>query len=411
MEFPDSSCVSTAAAKKSAEFVLPPGLLLSTDFPPMLGGIASYLFSVYSDFRLDKLTLIAPSFAGSPAFDATQNYRAERIEPSSAFRGWRVVDYVVRTYERAKPLARRDPRLVLHCGHIRAAFAARRLKKRFGTPYLVWTHALEIMDKLLARPIRNALCEADLVLTNSEYTQNFVRSLGVPQSRLATVRPGTSAERFGAGAGARALASGLGLDGKRVLLTIGTLQRRFRYKGQDMVIRALPEVVRRFPDVLYLIAGAGDDSAYLQRLAQECSVASHVRVLGPVEAADIPLLYHCCDIFLMCSREERTFRGMLAEGFGVVFLEASASGKPIIAGNSGGVPDAVRNGVTGLLVDPRSAAEIRDAILRLLGDASLRHELGTNGRVWVEREMTLERAAQQFRRAYNNAFPRCPITC
>lgn len=377
----------------------------------MTGGIASNLLSVYSRFSLNNLAVIAPECPGSQEFDAKQSYCAERIALHNSLRGLRGLEYMARTYQRARRLVRNNPQVVIHCSHIHAAFAARRLKRRSGTRYLVWTYALEIMDNLLARPIRSALSDADLVLTISEHTRDFLLSLGIPKARIAMVRPATSAERFRPGLGAHALVASLGLEGKRVLLTMGTLNRRYRYKGQDMVIRALPGVIRHFPDVVYLIAGAGDDGAYLERIARECGVAAHVRLLGRMPEEQIPLLYNCCDIFLLCSREEKTLRGTLVEGFGIVLVEASASGRPVIAGNSGGVPSAVRDGVTGLLVDPTSPASIRDAILRLLYDADLRRELGANGRLWVEREMNVQREAEEFRQAYNNAFPDCPITC
>jgi phosphatidylinositol alpha-1,6-mannosyltransferase len=381
---------------------LRPGLLLTPDFPPQLGGIARYLYSLYSQFDLSRMKVITPRRKGYTEFDSAHEYIACRYQALDSPPGIRGFWQLLQTYWLAAKLVRHDRSQVIHCGQIYSAMAALTLKRRYGTPYLVWTHALEIMDDWLLPLVRPTLLHADLVLTNSEFTRSFIESMGLPASRIVKVQPGADVDRFQPDHNARQSATRLGIPPGPVLLTLGTLSKNHRYKGQDMVIRALPTVLRSVPDLMYVIAGSGKDDSYLYKVAQEVGVTQHVKILGRVDEADVPLLYNCCDVFIMCSRQERTRRGILAEGFGIVFLEASATGKPVIGGLSGGIPDAVRDGVTGLLVDPHDPSAIAFAILRLFCEPELARSLGRNGRKWIEEQMTWDRAAAQFRIALDS---------
>jgi phosphatidyl-myo-inositol dimannoside synthase len=308
-------------------------------------------------------------------------------------------------YREAEKVVRRSRNLVLHCGHVNAALAARKLKRRYGTPYLLWVHALEVMDEWLRPVTLPAVLDADLVITNSEFTSDFVRSAGVPESRVVKVRRGADEERFRPGLEFGELARRLGVWGRPTLLTVARIVKANRYKGHDVVLRALATVKREVPDVAYLIVGDGDDLDYLDRVARECGVRDSVILAGRVSEDELPLLYNACDVFVMCSREDRTRRGILAEGFGLALVEASACGKPVIGGRSGGVPDAVRDGITGLLVDPNDPEAVAAALLRVLREPGLAKTLGRNGRVWVEREMNWTRAADEFEQAMEKFFP------
>jgi len=375
------------------------GILLTTDFPPAMGGISNYLFNVYRQFDLRQMTLIAPQHPQAERFDSAQTYSAKRFTTALDVPGFRGAWQVWRMYAEAEKLVRRDRDVVLHCGHVNAAIAARKLKRRYGTPYLLWTHALEIMDEWLRTSILPAMLDADLVITNSEFTRAFVASAGVPQSRIVKICPGADPIHFRPGLDSSELAQRLGLIARPTLLTVSRIVKANRYKGHDVVLRALSEVVRTVPDVGYVIVGDGDDLDYLNRLAVEYGVQENVIFAGRVSDAELPLLYNACDAFIMCSREERTRRGILAEGFGIALIEASACGKPVIAGRSGGIADAVQDGITGLLVNPVDTQEVASAIVRLLQEPDLAKRLGENGRRWVENEMNWTRAAEQFQRA------------
>lgn len=381
------------------------GALLTTDFPPVLGGISNYLFHVYRQFDLRRMALIAPQHPDARSFDSAQAYSAQRFRAALDVPGVRGAWQVWRMYAEAEKLIKQDRGLVLHCGHVNAAIAARKLKRRYGTPYLLWTHALEIMDEWIRPSILPAMLDADLVITNSEFTRTFLESVGVPQSRIVKIRPGADPAHFRPGLDFGELAQRLGIAGRPTLLTVARIVKANRYKGHDVVLRALPQVVRVLPEVVYVIVGDGDDLDYLHRLAAECGVEKNVKFAGRVSDAELPILYNACDAFIMCSREDRTPRGVLAEGFGIALTEASACGKPVIAGRSGGISDAVQNGVTGVLVNPLDIEEVAAATINVLGEPSLAKALGNNGREWVEKEMNWDRAADEFQRAVEQFFP------
>jgi phosphatidyl-myo-inositol dimannoside synthase len=381
------------------------GALLATDFLPVLGGISNYLFNVYRQFDLRKLTLIAPEHPDAERFDSAQAYAARRFPTALNVPGVRGAWQVWRMYREAESLVKRNRNLVLHCGHVNAAVAARKLKRRYGTPYLLWTHALEIMDEWLRGSILPAMLDADLVVTNSEFTRAFLTTAGLPQSRIVKIRPGADPAHFRPGLDCRDLARRLGVLGRPTLLTVSRIVKANRYKGHDVVLRAMTRVTAEIPNVAYVIVGEGDDVGYLEQLAHECGVRENVIFAGRVSDEELPLLYNACDAFILCSREERGRRGVLAEGFGIALLEASACGKPVIAGRSGGVPDAVLDGVTGLLVDPVDSDAVAATIVKVLTNRELAKRLGTNGRHWVEAEMNWTRAAGEFARAMQRFFP------
>jgi phosphatidyl-myo-inositol dimannoside synthase len=381
------------------------GVLLATDFPPVLGGISSYLLNVYQQFDLRQMTLIAPAHPDAARFDSAQAYAARRFPTAPNMRGVRGAWQVWRMYREAESLVKRNRNLILHCGHVNAALAARRLKNRYGTSYLLWTHAVEIMDEWLRDSILPAMLDADVVITNSEFTQAFLTTTGVAQSRIVRIRPGADPVHFRPGLDCLDFARRLRVLGRPTLLTVSRMVKANRYKGHDVVLRALMRVAAEIPDVVYVIVGEGDDVGYLEQLARECGVRKNVVFAGRVSDEELPLLYNTCDAFILCSREERGPRGVLAEGFGIALVEASACGKPVIAGRSGGVPDAVLDGVTGLLVDPIDSGAVATAIVKVLRDRELAKRLGTNGRRWVETEMNWTRAADEFARAMQRFFP------
>jgi len=180
--------------------------------------------------------------------------------------------------------------------------------------------------------------------------------------------------------------------GKKVILTIGNLVER---KGHDMVIKALPKVLRVVPDAIYLIVGDGACRPKLEDLASEMGVRDHVVLAGYLSDHHLPEIYALGDVFVMPSRAR--IENCDVEGFGLVFLEASACGKPVIAGRSGGIPDAVDHGVTGYLVDPGDPDEIAEYLIRILQDPTLAGRLGESGRKRVLREFTWDHFASKLR--------------
>jgi phosphatidylinositol alpha-1,6-mannosyltransferase len=210
----------------------------------------------------------------------------------------------------------------------------------------------------------------------SHYSAQKLRALGLPAARISLIYPGVAwAQTEGGEASARD-----GADVRRhgpVLLTVGRLVTR---KGHDRVISALPKIRDRIPAVEYVIVGTGSEERRLRRLAEEMGVTSVVRFIGSVPHHATRSYYEKCDVFIHPNRELENGE---VEGFGIVFLEASATGVPVIGGNSGGTPDAIQNGITGYLVDPNSVDEIAERAISLLEDPSLRMRMGQAGQVWA----------------------------
>ena len=217
-----------------------------------------------------------------------------------------------------------------------------------------------------------------MFIANSLFTKELIQKNFGTDSNIEIIHPCCDIERFKPSDGGEATKYEMGLSGKKILLTVGNLVMR---KGHDMIIDALPRILERRPDAFYLIVGTGKDKKYLQDKVKLRGVSEHVRFEGFVEDEKLPEYYNMCDLFLMPSRERLDENDV--EGFGISCIEASACGKPVIAGMSGGMRDAVLHEKTGFLVDPTNPDEICTAVLKVLSDSSLEKKLGRAGRSFV----------------------------
>ena len=227
---------------------------------------------------------------------------------------------------------------------------------------------------------------AALAFANSRNTAGMLRSMGVPSDRIVVVYPGVDATRFSPDVDGASIRRQFVGDGGTLLVSVGRLQRR---KGHDLAIQALAALGPAAIPVHYAIVGDGDERQRLEQLARDAGVADRVHFVGEARAADLPAYFAAADIFLTPNRVDN---GDI-EGFGIVFLEAASSGKPVIAGNSGGVPEAVEDGVTGVLVSGTDIGELATTIRRLIDDQPLRARLGAAGRQRVLKGFTWQRAA------------------
>jgi phosphatidylinositol alpha-1,6-mannosyltransferase len=221
------------------------------------------------------------------------------------------------------------------------------------------------------------------LLANSNAMAERLQALGMYSPLV--VFPGANPDRF-APAGTP--------PPEPVLLTVSRLVSR---KGIDTVLCALPALLEEFPALRYRVGGQGPDRENLEALARQLGVSEAVEFLGFIRDDELPELYRSASIFVMPAREE--VEAPSVEGFGIVYLEASASGLPVVAASSGGAVEAVRHGETGLLIPPDDPAQLNEALGRLLRDPELRRRMGQNGRRWVEEEMNWDRAARQLREA------------
>jgi len=189
-----------------------------------------------------------------------------------------------------------------------------------------------------------------------------------------------------------------GVAGRKVLYTVGRLDER---KGHDLVIKALPAIIKQIPNVIYLIGGEGPYWAKLQNLVNELSLHDYVNFCGFIEPKNIVAFHHAGDVFVM---PNRVLPDGDTEGFGIVFLEAGAAGKPVIAGRAGGAVDAVIDGTTGFLVDPYSSKELIQKVIMVLNDKELESRLGYQGRERAWNHFRWEILAVKFVEYLQNEF-------
>jgi phosphatidylinositol alpha-1,6-mannosyltransferase len=256
-------------------------------------------------------------------------------------------------------------------------------------PIAVFAHGNEIpqdVDSPKAARVRSALSRARVIIANSQFTAEATRRvLGVGGPEIVVVNPPLSSREVAqppALAAIRARIAGRG----PVLTTLSRLEPR---KGVDMVIGALPKLRERFPGIVYLVAGGGEDLPRLRGLAAERGVASQVEFLGPLPDEQAKAaLFECSDVFAMPARRV----GASVEGFGIVYAEAAWRGVPSLAGAEGGAPDAVLDGRTGLVCRGDDPDSVLDGLTKLLADEPLRARLGAAARRRAHEELTWGRA-------------------
>ncbi|MCB0162683.1 MAG: glycosyltransferase family 4 protein [Anaerolineae bacterium] len=379
-------------------------LLIATGFPPQLGGIQTVLYQISLHLPSENIVVLTPSVSGDEEFDSRCQFSINRkkitflaalIRKLIAF----VSPLIADTFLYLLP-AIRLLRLyqidTIQCGHISVALVGFLLKKLYGTPYIIYTYAQEILlepipkwqffDRALKRVIFR---HADTIVTISEYTKRKIIQWGVSEAKIVKIPLGVDLTNVtDKNNMTDEIIGRLSLSNKRIILTVARLVER---KGNDMVIKSLPMVLKEIPNIVYLVVGSGPMEERLTTLVNELNLQDDVIFCGDVSQEWMPVYYRICDVFIMPSRSLES-KGDV-EGFGIVFLEANAYGKPVIGGRSGGVPDAVLDGVTGLLVDPNSTDEIASAIIRLLTQTDYARELGENGRRRVESEMNWPKCA------------------
>jgi phosphatidylinositol alpha-1,6-mannosyltransferase len=219
----------------------------------------------------------------------------------------------------------------------------------------------------------------DVITFLGEYFRTRLAGPLGPHPELVQLTPGVDVETFVPGIDSGPVRERYGLTDRPVIVCVSRLVRR---KGQDTLLHALPRVQRAVPDAAVLLVGSGRYRSDLESLAESLSIGRDVMFTGGVPYDDLPAHFAAGDVFAMPCRTRRA--GMDVEGLGIVYLEASAAGLPIVAGDSGGAPDAVRDGETGYVVDGRDVPMLADRLIALLQDASLRERMGTAGRAWVE---------------------------
>jgi len=365
--------------------------VVTQDFPPSIGGIQTYALELARRLavHLDALVVVAPKQVGDAEVDRALPFEVVRVAGGAAFPVTHGAALV-----RALRSHRLDTVLAMHWGSSLEAALLRRAGRIdrlvtavYGRDLLLapWA-AVPLAQAGYDRARKLALHRADVVVGCSRYTVSLAEALG---ARATCVVPGGVDPTVFVPTDASDLRRSHGLEGDRVILVLCRLVRR---KGVDTLLRALPAVCVRVPNARLVIVGDGPERGRLEAMARSEGVAERVRFIGRAPQADLVRWYSAADVFAMPARLEPPD----VEGFGIVFLEASACAVPVVGPNEGGPLDAIVEGETGLCCDPRDVSAVAASLLRVLEDPAYARALGEAGRRYVEREGTWEHAAQRL---------------
>jgi phosphatidylinositol alpha-1,6-mannosyltransferase len=367
-------------------------LIVTNDFPPRQGGIQSFVHSLALRLPAGSLTVYAPRWDGADEFDRRQPFEVIR-HPTS------LMLPVPAVTRRAVAIAKgRGAEAVVFGAAAPLALIAPALRRAGVARAVAITHGHEAGWAALpgARTLlRRIGDETDVVTYLGEYFRARLSRALSPDaaSRMVRLTPGVDTARFrpDPGAGA-AIRQRYGLADRPVVVCVSRLVRR---KGQDTLLRAWPRVQEEVPGAALLIVGGGPYAAALHAYAERMRLTPSVRFTGPVPAAELPAHYAAGDVFAMPCRTRRG--GLDVEGLGIVYLEASATGLPVVGGDSGGAPDAIMEGETGYVVPGRDTDALARRLVALLADPAVARAMGEKGRAWVEREWTWDLAAARLR--------------
>jgi len=388
--------IDAAVAAPARSAGAPGVLLLSELFPPAVGGSAVLFAGIYSRLPLDVLVVTDP--VTSPGAADERRGRLRVVRRAIATRRWGVFDVTgLRHHLRVAWYTRTlGAKSIVHCARaLPEGLAAAIARTAGGPPYVCWTHGEDLVTASTSRELSSltkwVYRRAAAAVANSRNTARLLLDIGVPKEKIEIVYPAVDASRFNPGVDGRHVRRRLSLhDDTVLLLSVGRLQRR---KGHDVTLAALAQLGGKVPRWHYAIVGDGQERKRLEQLAADHGVADRVTFVGEVDDEQLPAWYAASDIFIMPNRVDD---GDI-EGFGIVFLEAAATGRPVIGGDSGGVPEAVERDETGLLVDGTSPQAVADAIRALASAPHVRARLGQAGRDRVIQRFTWARAAEQVR--------------
>jgi phosphatidylinositol alpha-1,6-mannosyltransferase len=355
-------------------------LLVTNDFPPRRGGIQSYLVDLVTRLAAageHALTVYAPQWKDADAFDArTAGYRVVR-HPGTLMLPVPTVDGRMR-----RLIAEHDIDTVWFGAAAPLALLAGRARQAGARRVLASTHGHEVGWSMLpgARSVlRRIGDDCDVVTYVSRYTRGRFASAFGPRAALEHLPPGVDTERFRPDPASRKeMRTRHGLAERPTVVCLSRLVPR---KGQDMLIRALPAIRQRVDGAALVVVGGGPYLDTLRGLAERHGVTDHVTFTGGVPFAELPAYHAMADVFAMPCRTRGA--GLDVEGLGIVFLEASATGVPVVAGSSGGAPETVQHNKTGMVVDGTSVQQIAETVGQLLADPDRAAEMGAAGREWV----------------------------
>jgi phosphatidylinositol alpha-1,6-mannosyltransferase len=356
-------------------------LVVTVDYPPIDGGISTLALEVSRELSRQgyEVTVLAPHFPGMEAFDQNEPIKIVRFPGYHS--GWFRIFPMLGAARKLVPHAD----LVLAVNVTYGGIAGLLARSLFGVPYATLAYGYEFLKFKRFWPaaavLRYIYAQSRGVIAISRYTRDQLISFGVSEKKIAVVFPGATPNPEHDEEGVASVRAKYPIDGKRVILSVGRMVKR---KGHLTLVRAMPRILKQVPDAHLIVVGQGPSMSACSRAAFRMGVRDHITFAGPLKSADVQALYSVCAVFALPTGEGP--HGQV-EGFGLVFTEAHAHGKPVVAGKSGGATEAVVDGETGVLVEPENADALAEAVVRILTDTEFARRLAELGRLRVDNEL------------------------
>ncbi len=389
-------------------------LLISENFPPGVGGSGRWFWELYRRLPTETICVAAGAHPDAEAFDQTHSLNLQRVPLTFSTRFIRPqsLGQYRKALRQLTDIVRSEKIQRIQAGRcLPEGLLALALGKRTGVPFSCFAHGEEVNlsntetspgrferrvygSRELGLIVGLVLSQTELVIANSQNTRSIlVDRWQLQESKVEVLNPGVDTKLFRPVPPREDALARLGWTDRTVILTVGRLQKR---KGHDLLVNALPALRSEFPEILYAIAGSGEELEPLRELVTEKGLRNHVQFLTHLDDEELAECYQQCDLFVLPNRD----LGGDIEGFGMVLLEGQACGKPVIAGASGGTAETMSIPHTGLLVDVEDQEALVSVVTELLSDSTRSIAMGRQARLWVEKnfdwDVLSERALQLF---------------
>jgi len=369
-------------------------ICITNDFGPRAGGIETFVIGLIERLPKGKVIVYTSSQEATSEYDekwfAEFGVKVIRDRSKILLPTPRVVRAI------GKVIRDENIKIAMFGAAAPLAVMSGRLRKSGVVRIVALTHGHEVWWAKLW-PFKLAISyignQVDHLTYLGSFTRNEISRALSPSSKQAMVKiaPGIDTSHFAPDSSAQQLRSSLGLTDKKVIVSVGRLVHR---KGQDTLIKSLPEILKEHPSAHVSMVGNGPYREHLQKLVVKLQLENSITFIGRIQYAELPRYLCAGDLFAMPSRSR--LAGLEVEGLGIVYLEASACGLPVIAGKSGGAPDAVIEGVTGVSVDGRKAGEVSAAVIKMLDNPEESKRMGEAGREWIQANWRWEIWAEAF---------------
>ena len=369
-------------------------ICITNDFGPRAGGIETFVIGLIERAPFGSIVVYTSQQGDTSAYDLGwfNDFGVKVVRDKS-----KILLPTPRVISAVKKVISEEKIAIAFFGAAAPLAVMAKSLRKVGVEKIVsLTHGHEVWWAKLW-PFKFAIRYIGNHVDNLTYLGEFTRSeisRGLSQKArdaMVKIAPGIDTSHFSPQASARELREALGLRDKKVIVSVGRLVHR---KGQDFLIRALPEILKSHPDAHILLVGEGPYRSELEKLARELNLQDAITFIGRIQYAALPTYICVGDIFAMPSRSR--LAGLEVEGLGIVYLEASACELPVIAGKSGGAPDAVLEGISGVTVEGTNATEIAKAAIYLMSDPIKAKEMGKRGREWIEAQWRWDIWAREF---------------